>query len=82
MLVLEHDQNVKGNIQIEATVIIFTSLSTVYFVVQAVFRLEILKCAWPVKINRGNTLHDIHALHIYTYTYTIIFFTLTSEIIK
>ena len=33
MLVLEHDQNVKGNIQIEATVIIFTSLSTVYFVV-------------------------------------------------
>ena len=47
MLVLEHDQNVKGNIQIEATVIIFTSLSTVYFVVQAVFSLEILKCAWP-----------------------------------
>ena len=44
MLVLEHDQNVKGNIQIKATVI-FTSLSTVYFVVQAVFSLEILKCA-------------------------------------
>lgn len=44
MLVLEHDQNVKGNIQIEATVMIFTSLSTVYFVVQAVFSLEILKC--------------------------------------
>lgn len=44
MLVLEHDQNVKGNIQIEATVIIFTSLSTVYFVVKAVFSLEILKC--------------------------------------
>ena len=43
MLVLEHDQNVKGNIQIKATVI-FTSLSTVYFVVQAVFSLEILKC--------------------------------------
>lgn len=67
MLVLEHDQNVKGNIQIEATVMIFTSLSTVYFVVQAVFSLEILKCAWPFKINGGNTLHDIHPLHTYTH---------------
>lgn len=40
---------------------------TVYFVVQAAFSLEILKCEWPFKINGGNTLHDIHALHIYTY---------------
>lgn len=81
MLVLERDQNVRENIQIKATVMIFTSHSTVYFAVQAVFSLEILKCDHS-KLT-GQYFSMMYMLYTFIHICsTIIVFTLTSEIIK